>query len=55
MTIPDLNTPGVPQAAAHVFTWLADKVQGGANRAFGWSWGRGSRSQYLIAPRLRGA
>ena len=52
MTIMD---PGIPEGTATIFAWLADKVLGGAKRALGWGWERGSRSQYLIAPRLRGA
>ena len=46
MTIPDPSLAGVPQAAAHVFTWLADKVLGGAKKAFGWGW---ERAQWIAA------
>lgn len=31
---------GYSEAAAQVFTWLADKVLGGASKALGWGWGR---------------
>ena len=35
MTIPDPNYAGYSEAAAHVFTWLTDKVLGGAKKALG--------------------
>lgn len=31
------NPAGYSEAAAHVFTWLADKALGGTKKAFGWS------------------
>lgn len=35
MTIID---PGYSEAAATIFTWVADKVLGGAKKALGWGW-----------------
>jgi len=43
MTIID---PGYSEAAATVFTWLADKVLGGAKKALGWGW---ERAQWVAA------
>jgi hypothetical protein len=40
MTIPDPNYAGYSEAAATVFTWLANKVLGGAKKALGWGWTR---------------
>ena len=33
--------PGIPEGTATIFTWLADKVLGGAKKALGWGWERG--------------
>lgn len=46
MTIPDPNFAGYSEAAATVFTWLADKVLGGAKKALGWGW---ERAQWAAA------
>ncbi len=31
-----IDPSGYSEAGAHLFTWLADKVLGGAKKAFGW-------------------
>ena len=36
MTIPDSNYAGYSEGVTIVFTWLADKVLGGANKALAW-------------------
>ena len=41
MTIPDPNYAGYSEGVATIFTWLADKVLGGAKKALGWGWERG--------------
>ncbi len=33
-----IDPSGYSEAGAHLFTWLADKVLGGAKKAFGWGW-----------------
>lgn len=33
-----IDPAGYSEAGAHLFTWLADKVLGGAKKAFGWGW-----------------
>ena len=33
-----IDPAGYSEAAAHLFTWLADKVMGGTKKAFGWGW-----------------
>lgn len=33
-----IDPSGYSEASAHLFTWLADKVLGGAKKAFGWGW-----------------
>lgn len=46
MTPIDPNLAGYSEAAATVFTWLADKVLGGAKKALGWGW---ERAQWAAA------
>lgn len=35
-----IDPTGHSEAGAHLFSWLADKVLGGAQRVFGWDWGQ---------------